>query len=144
MQGYDVSVVDKRAYIDHRKLKVPTMFIEGMMDRISPEIDYDLSRMFSEVLLQCMASGDRRLQFAVEILDITEEFSADKYTATEYVSTRLKVSVVDTASDELLQESEGEAWGSNKTTHARLEEIERMVEESLTRAFLDAMNKMNL
>jgi len=144
MSEYKINVLDKRQYIDDRELKIPLASLEGMMDRISPKIDIDLENLFRSILEQFRIQGDKSLMFNVEILDIVKEFSADRYSETEYVSTKLKITVKNKLTGETITAADGEGWGSRKSTCAKTATIEKMLHDSVKIAFIDALNKLNL
>ena len=145
MLNYTIEITDKRQFIDDRKVKIATLLdMPGMIDRISPKIELDLKGLFSGILEQFKTRGDKDLLFSVEIIDIIQEFSADTYSETEYVSTRLKVTVKDRVTGKTLNSSEGEGWGSRKSTCAKAATIKKMLDNSIKSAFIDALNKLTM
>lgn len=140
--AYEITVSDKREYIDSRKLIVPLMYVNTYMDRVSPKIDIDLIKVFKNILEQFIVKGDENLIFTVEILEVTQDYTGDKYSNTEYVSTKLNVLVKNKSTGEIIDSKEGEAWGSRKGFHATLNSIDKMLHDSIKLAFIDALNRL--
>lgn len=136
-----LEILDQRKNVSNKSIYLNPYTYGGEENYASPKLPIKLNSIYTSIIEKFKEPGKNDIKVVIEILEAYQRFRANGVQEFEYVSTKLKLKIIDLDSGNVIKESEGESWGEKKTLDANNYSINKMFLTSLEQALIIALNK---
>lgn len=138
MASFDVEIVDKRTDVATRPIVVPTISAPWDEDSVSPPLPTSLHARASGILSAARITGEKHLDFEIEVVEARQHFLANVWSETERINWTIRLMVVAGSSR---TEYLGEADGHRSSMDASSARLDSMFLSGFSSALTDALSK---